>query len=152
CGALLQQKKIDWKKVATEITADARKAKSDSDHLRVLKKLVARLQDGHADVRPLEKGKAVELPAELRAPRGGLGLFLCRIGKRLVVKNVFAEAQKAGVKPGMALVAVDGKPADDWMKARIAELADVGGFSTEQHAFFHACHQGLEFPSGTRVA
>jgi len=152
CGALLQQKKIDWKRVSAEITAAAKKAKGDSEHLLVLLKLVARLRDGHAEVRPLERGKAVEPPAELRAPRGGLGLFLCRIGKKLVVKNVFAEAQKSGLAPGMALVTVDGKPADDWMKARTVELADVGCFSTEQHVFFFACHQGLEFPSGTRVA
>jgi len=152
CGALLRQKKVDWKKVSAEITAAAKKAKGDSDHLLVLLKLVARLRDGHAEVRPLEKGKAVEAPAELRAPRGGLGLFLCCIGKKLVVKNVFAEAQKSGLEPGMALVTVDGKPADEWMKARMGELADIGCFSTEQHAFFFACHQGLEFQSGTRVA
>lgn len=152
CGALLAKKKIDWKKVGAEITAAAKKAKDDSEHLRVLLKLVARLKDGHAEVRPTAKGKSVELPADLRAPRGGLGLFLCRIGERLYVKNAFGEAQKVGIKAGMELKKVDGKAAGDWIKARAAELADLECFSTEQQAFFFACHQGLAFPKGTRVA
>jgi C-terminal processing protease CtpA/Prc len=152
CGALLAKKKVDWKKVGAEITAAARKAKDDSEHLRVLLKLVARLHDGHAEVRPVGKGKQVELPADLRAPRGGLGIFLCRIGEQLYVKNAFGEAAKAGIKPGMELKKVDGKPANDWIKARAAELADVECFSTEQQAFFFTCHQGLAFPKGTRVA
>lgn len=152
CGALLAKKKIDWKKVGAEITAAAKRAKDDSEHLRVLLKLVARLKDGHAEVRPTAKGKAVELPSDLRAPRGGLGLFLCRIGERLYVKNAFGEARKAGIKAGMELKKVDGKAANDWIRARAAELADVECFSTEQQAFFFACHQGLAFPKGTRVA
>jgi carboxyl-terminal processing protease len=152
CGALLAKKKVDWKRVGAEISAAAKRAKDDSEHLRVLMRLVARLKDGHAEVRPTAKGKAVELPADLRAPRGGLGIFLCRIGDKLVVKNSFGEAQKAGIKAGMELKKVDGKAASDWIKARAAELADTECFSTGQQALFFACHQGLSFPKGRRVA
>jgi len=152
CRSLLSDKGIDWKKVSTEITAAAKKAKGDSEHLRVLLELVARLRDGHAEVRPTVKGKGIELPADLKAERGGLGIFLCRIDGKLCVKNAFGDAEKAGVRPGMRLVAVDGSPAEKWLAARIDELRDVGCFSTDQQAFFCACHQGLAFPRGTRVA
>ena len=151
CASLLEQKEIDWKKVRTEMTAAAAAAKDDSDHLFVLAQLLARLRDGHAEVRPLEKGKGIEWPERFRGETSGPGLFLCRIADKLFIKNAFAGAAAAGIRPGMELLTVDGKPARDWLAARTAELADYRCFSTDQQAFFFACHWGLAFPTGTRL-
>jgi carboxyl-terminal processing protease len=151
CRDLLNEKGIDWKRVSKEITAAAKRAKDGSEHLRVLMQLVARLRDGHAEVRPTEQGKAIPPPADLSEERGGLGIFLCTIDGKLYVKNAFGEAKQAGVEPGSRLVAVDGRPAEKWLTSRVAELRDVIGFSTDTQALFFACHQGLAFPRGTRV-
>src|SRR5436189_154883 len=70
---------------------------------------------------------------------------------KLLVKNAWSNAAKAGIKPGMEVVKVDSKPAAEWMKQRVAELADTISFSTDQQAFFFACHWGLAFPKGTKL-
>lgn len=151
CGRFFEAKGVDWPAVAEEMKAAAAKAKDDSEHLLVLWRLVARLRDGHAEVRPLAKGEGVKPPAEYQVERGGPGLFLCRIGKKLHVKNAWRSAAGAGIKPGMEVVRIDGWPALEWMEKRVEELSDVQGFSTDHQAFFAACHQGLAFPEGTRI-
>jgi carboxyl-terminal processing protease len=151
CATLLAQKQVDWKKVDAEMKAAAKAAKDDSDHLLVLMRLVARLKDGHAEVLPLPPGKQVKLPARYLVEHAGPGLFFCRSGGKLVVKSAWAGAAAAGVKPGMEVVKVDGKAGLDWIAARVAELRDTECWSTDQHAFFAACHWGLAFPVGTRL-
>jgi carboxyl-terminal processing protease len=154
CATLIAQKQIDWKKVGDEISAAAKDVKDDSDHLLVLCRLIARLQDGHAEVQPTERGRSIRLPAKFAAELGGPGLFFCRAGDkldRILVKNAWRTAGEAGVKPGMEVVKLDGKPALEWMKARVAELRDVQCFSTEQQAWFFACHQGLALEKGRKL-
>lgn len=151
CGSLIEQKQIDWAAVGREMRAAADAARDDSDHLLVLVRLVARLRDGHAAVIPLAAGKGIELPAAMTGERGGLGLFLCRTGGKVIVKSSFAEAAGAGIAPGMEVVKVDGRPAADWLAARVETLRDTECFSTEAQAFTFACHWGLAFPTGTRV-
>jgi len=43
------------------------------------------------------------------------------------------------------------KPALRWIEERIETLSDLVSYSTEQHAFCHACHAGLAEPRGTRL-
>lgn len=151
CATLIEQKQLDWKKVGIEMAAAAKAAKDDSDHLLVLVRLIARLHDGHAAVVPLDAGKNIELPERLRGERAGSGLFLCKAGGKLLVKNAWAGAAAVGVKAGMEVVKVDGKPALEWITARTAELRDTQSWSTDQQAFFATCHWGLAFPAGTRL-
>jgi hypothetical protein len=150
CRALLASKKIDWKKATAPLLKDAKATKTDGEHLQLLWRLVARLQDGHAEVRPLEKGKDVKVDSPDRS--AGPGLFLCRNGERVLVKNAWGPAAGTGVAPGMEVRKVDGTPALQWLQARAASLADTIPFSTPQQAFFFACHQGLADAAGTRVA
>jgi C-terminal processing protease CtpA/Prc len=151
CATLIEQKKIDWKEVAAEMTAAAKAAKDDADHLLVLERLVARLQDGHAEVQPSEATKGVVLPSRYVIDRTGPGLFLCRAESKLLVKAAWKNAGAAGIKPGMEIVKIDGKPALEWMDRRVAELRDFISFSTAQQSWFFACHQGLALPRGTRL-
>ena len=151
CGALIEQKGIDWKAVRAEMTAAAKAARDDSDHLFVLLRVLARLRDGHAEVVPADSMKQVQLPERLRGEKAGAGLFFCQGGGKLLVKNSWSSAAAAGIAPGMEVVKVDGQPAAKWLAARVAELRDWRSYSTDHQANFAACHWGLEFAKGQRV-
>jgi carboxyl-terminal processing protease len=149
CKVLLTSKKIDWKKVTAPLLAEAKKVKTDADHCRLLWRLVARLQDGHAEVRPLGRAKDVKVDWPDRS--GGPGLFLCRAQQKLWVKNSWGPAAEVGIAPGQEVVAVDGMPAAKWLAAQQQAHADLVSFSTSQQAFFFATHQGLGGAPGTRL-
>ncbi len=149
CGALIVAKGIDWKAVAKEIGAAAKDVKTDQEHLVLLTRLLARLQDGHCEVRPTEKTKDVRWPdaPELAGP----GMFWCRSGKKILIKTAFGDAAAAGIEPGTEVVKVDGKPVAAWLDARIALMRDTKSCSTDHQAFFRATHQWLAMPKGTRL-
>ena len=149
CGALLTSKHIDWKPIEKEFTAAAKSVKTDQDHLVLLTRLLARLQDGHCEVRPTEKTKDVKWPD---APElVGAGMFWCRSGKKILIKTAFGDAAAAGIESGSEVVKVDGKPVSGWLDARIAKLLDTQSCSTEQMTFYRATHQWLAMPKGTRL-
>jgi len=152
CSGFIAAKKIDWKKVSAEMTKAAKSVKSPEEHLLLLTRMIARLRDGHAEVRPLEKGQGIRAPEELRGEREGPGMCWCRIGKDYYVKNAFGAAAAAGVKAGDKLVKVNGKSADKWVADRMAQLADLKSFSTDQHALFFTLNGGLYDAPGTRYA
>ncbi len=149
CRTLLASKKIDWKQVAAPLLADAKKTRTHEQHLLLLWRLLARLQDGHAEVRPLAAGRgvAVDLPQRTHAP----GMFLCHAHGKVYVKNAWGPAAAVGVAPGMEVTKIGGTPAVSWLTKRTAELADVIPFSTSQQAEFFTCHQGLADVAGTRL-
>lgn len=149
CKTLLASKKIDWRKATASLLAESKKTKTDAAHLLLLWRLLARLQDGHAEVRPLERGKGVELDTPDRS--GSPGLFLCHIGDGVFVKNTWGAAEAAGLSPGMEVVKIGGVPANAWLQQRRAQLADLISFSTRQQADFFVCHQGLADAPGTRL-
>jgi len=67
------------------------------------------------------------------------------------VKNAWSSAAASGLKPGMEIVKIAGKPALKWLEARIEELRDTHSFSTDGQASFYACHWGLAEPAGSRL-
>jgi len=151
CRRFFKPKKIDWKKVSKEFLAEAKKVKNDPDHLVLLVRLLARLKDGHAAVLPLEKGRNVKWPRPDKREQAGPGMFWCRVGKKIIVKNSWSAAEGSGIKPGMEVLTVDGRPVEQWLEAKIAEIADLKSFSTAHQAFFFACHWGLAGPKGSRM-
>src|SRR5690242_79848 len=62
CGKLIEQKHIDWKAVRKELAPSAKSVASEPEHLVLLTRLLARLQDGHSSVVPTEKTKNVRWP------------------------------------------------------------------------------------------
>ena len=142
CGPLLKLKKIDWPAVSKQFLKEAKEIESDPDHLVLLVRLLARLKDGHSSIRPLEKGKDVKWP--LDTERTGPGMFWCRAGKKVYIKNSWSGAKGAGITPGMEVISVDGEPVEKWIAARQETLSDLMGYSTEQQAFFYATHWGLK--------
>jgi hypothetical protein len=68
CRELLASKGIDWTRVTTPLVAESKKTKTDAEHLVLLVRLLARLQDGHCEVRPLAAGKDVKPTWPTAAP------------------------------------------------------------------------------------
>ena len=149
CKQLLKVKGINWKKATRDLKKASKKTKNHEQHLRMLWRLLARLRDGHAAVKPLPAGKdvRVEWPDRSHAP----GMFLCTVDDAVYVKNVFGAAEAAGVEPGSEVVTIDGKKAAEWLALRGEQLADLVSFSTPQQQQFYTCHWGLADERGTRL-
>ena len=146
CKLLLQTKKIKWSKVGAAAKKRAGKVKSDQQHFEVLVRMIASLRDGHAYVKA-EQGARFDWPGpDLKA---GPGLYFCRSGKSILVKNAWGPAQERGVKTGDEVVRIDGKPASKWLDERVDLISEFASFSTDQQGFFFACHWGLCGPAGS---
>jgi len=149
CRKLLQTKRIKWSKVASQTRREATKVKTTQDHYDVLVRLIARLRDGHAYVKPA-KGVDVKWPGVSLA--AGPGIFLCRNSNTVLVKNAWSNAAKEGVAAGQVVTKIEGKPAAAWLDERVAQLSEYASFSTPQHALFFTCHWGLGGPTGSKLA
>src|SRR5262245_40855411 len=150
CASLIEAKKIDWAKISAEFNKEARAVKTDEQHLKLLVRLLARLRDGHAAVKPLGKGQSVRWPDDDGKAKVLPGMSWCRIGERMYVKASAGGSLAAGIKPGLEIVSVDGLPVKKWLEERIAKISDLRSFSTDQHAFFFTCYAGLADASGTK--
>ncbi|MCB9915868.1 MAG: hypothetical protein H6828_12120, partial [Planctomycetes bacterium] len=135
-----------------ELTKDAKKVSSDTEHLVLMQRLVARLNDGHAAVRPGPNGAGVEPPAAWTEEQRGPGLFLCQVGKKYYVKNAWSAATDVGISAGMEILALDDLPMKKWVPQRLAELRDLQSFSTDQHALFWLLHRGMAKPTGATLS
>lgn len=151
CRELLRRKEIDWKKVRKEFTKASKKVKTDTEHLVLCQRLIARLEDGHARVDPGPRGGNVEPPEDWKVQKRGPGLFLCQVGKKYYVKNAWSAATDVGLAPGMEVLTLEGLPMKKWVPQKLAELRDTHSFSTDQHALFYLLHRGLAKPSGDRL-
>lgn len=151
CGHFFATKDIDWKAVAKELRKDAKKVESLEDHHALLWRLLARLEDGHAAVQLMGQGTGIGIPEDWQVERQGPGLFFCKIGKKIYVKNVWNAAAEVNVMPGSEVIKIDGTSATKWLDARVEELSDRISFSTDHQAFFYACHWGLADEPNTRL-
>jgi carboxyl-terminal processing protease len=147
CKALIERKKIDWEAVAKRFADEARTVADDQAHFLLMRRLLARLNDGHAAVSAIQDGFEYPRPA---GELVGCGMFWCKVGKKIHVKTVWRDAKAAGIEPGWEVLAVDGTPVHEWLAERVAKLRDSESFSTDHHAFFTACHAGLAEFAGTR--
>jgi len=152
CGTLLTSKGIDWRKETAPLLKEAEGVQDAGQHWVLLARLLARLHDGHCEVRRGPQGGDAAWPTDPKGEKTGPGMFWCRAGGKIYVKNVWNEAERVGLQPGMEVVSVDGVPAGKWLEQRIAELSDLWSFSSPQHALFFATHQGLSDYPGTKLA
>jgi C-terminal processing protease CtpA/Prc/HEAT repeat protein len=129
-------KNIDWKRVGDELLPLAKDVKSDAEFGLLVARMVARLEDSHAQVMP---GSAQLPPIEF--PRFDPG-FACLIDDRdrpvvyYVDKN--SPAESGGVKVGMTVLAVDGKPADEAIKAWMDQQRTYTGYSSDRYLRYDA--------------
>jgi C-terminal processing protease CtpA/Prc len=146
---LLKRKDIDWKAVKKDFTKRAKEVEDLQDEYELLVRLVACARDGHAGVYPAE---GVEVVWPGTPDRKGTSMFWTRSGDDVLVKNSWGGAQGAGVLPGMRVVEVDGVDVDAWIDAKVAEMRDTSGYSTDHQAEFAALHWGLSGPAGELMA
>jgi hypothetical protein len=85
----------------------------------------------------------VKWPEE--APKKGLGMFWCQVGKKIYVKNSWSVAKKAGVVSGMEVVKVNRQPVLTWLNGYIGSVSELTSFSTAHQASFYACHWALKW-------
>ncbi len=147
-GHFFKLKGIDWTAVGKQFRADVKGVKSDGEHLKLCQRLIARLKDGHAGLVDVK----AQWPDEAKGRKfTGPRVHLLVVGDKVYVRAAFGEAEQAGVRVGMEVVAVDGVPAKKWLDQKAADLADRFGYSSDRAALYSACHLGLADWSGTKV-
>ena len=123
-------KGIDWKQVGAELLPRAGAVKDDEQFGLLCMELVARLQDSHAVVTP-----GTARPPEVRMPEWDVG-FACLIDDRdrPVVFNVVkgSPAEQAGVRPGAAVVSVNGRPAAELIADFMRKAGRYYGYSSDR--------------------
>ncbi len=146
-GGFFAAKKIDWAAVSAEFREGVKGVKDDGAHLVLCSRLLARLRDGHAGVIDAK----VPWPDEAKGRRWtGPRVHLVVIAERGVfVRAAFGEGQR--LRPGQRVEKIDGRPAREWLDAKMAELRDKTGYSTDHQALHAACHWGLADWSGTPI-
>ncbi len=129
-------KQIDWAAVGEELLPRVKSVKTDDEFGRLCMELVARLQDSHAQLLPGAAG----LP-QLSFPQWDPG-FACLIDDlgKPVIYHVTANgpAAKAGIRPGMTVVSVNGTTVADRMREYESIIARYVGFSSSRYLRYHA--------------
>jgi C-terminal processing protease CtpA/Prc len=147
-GHLIALKKIDWGKVESEFREAVKSVRTDTDHVVLCTRLLARLRDGHAAVVDAK----VKPPDESNGRRWtGPRVHLGVAGAIVFVRAAFGRAADAGLKPGQTVLRIDGRPAREWLERRVAEMRDRTGYSTDHQALYAACHWGLADWEGTPI-
>jgi hypothetical protein len=151
CRDLLRVKEVDWDGVRKEFGKAVKKVEDDAEYFELLVRLIARVRDGHAEVRPLERGQEIPWPTFGKGELTGCGLFLFRSDEKTYVRNAWGAAAGVGLLPGMEILKVDKLPVRKWLDQRVEYWSSRESFSTDQHAFFWVCHRGLLDEIGTRL-
>ncbi|MDY7009729.1 MAG: S41 family peptidase [Planctomycetota bacterium] len=129
-------KQIDWKAVGKEMLPQSKQVKTDEQFGLLCMKLIARLEDSHALLR---QGR-IKPPSPL-LPRWDPGLA-CMIddhGKPVVYYiDKDGPAEKAGVKIGMTILSVNGKPAEQAIKDFMSRQSMYWGYSSQRYLKYHA--------------
>jgi C-terminal processing protease CtpA/Prc len=151
CRELLRIKEVDWEDVRKEFGKAVKKVDSDEEFLELLVRLIARVRDGHAEVRPQGRAKEIPWPTFGKKELTGCGLFLFENGKKVYVRNAWGAAAGVGLAPGMEILKVDKQPITKWLDRRVEYWRSRYSFSTDQHAFFWVCHRGMMDEVGARL-
>ena len=153
---LLRDKGIDWKKATKSLKGEAKKLKDPVEYVRLVERILARLQDGHAGIVKLAPDVEAALKAanedEAKGRRWtGPRVHLLLAGDEVLVGEAFGGAAEQGVKVGMQVIEIDDLPARTWVEQKADELADKNGYSTRHAALHAACHWGLATWEGTPI-
>lgn len=147
-GRLIEVKGIDWDKVSAWCRAESGKVKTDEDHLRLCQRLLARLRDGHARL----EGARVTFPDDSAGrPWVPPPVQLVSGKDAVIIMAASDEAVSAGAVPGAVVAQIDGKPAKDWLEAKVDEWTDRICYSTRHHSLFNVARWGLGGWDGTVV-
>jgi C-terminal processing protease CtpA/Prc len=145
-----EMKHIDWKKVGDELLPKAKALQTDDDFGRLCLQLVARLQDSHAQ---LLEGTAKFPQIEIPGWDPGFACVIDDRGRPVVYyidRN--SPAHKAGLKIRDAIVSVNGKTAEQAMKAWEEEATKYTGYSSARALRYDAAKMFVrQLTRGDRV-
>ncbi len=111
---------VDWQGVRERYRPLVKQAHSDEDFYGVLQQMVGELRDAHTRFHTPEQRRERE---RLQAVSAGLSLFDVE-GKTVVVSvEPDSDARRAGVEPGMIVLAIDSKPVADCLTEARARVA-----------------------------
>jgi C-terminal processing protease CtpA/Prc len=131
-----KMKGIDWKAVGEELLSRSRQVRTQHDFGLLVEELVARLQDSHAQVLP---GTADPPNPDMPQWDPGVHCLTDDRGRPVVYYiEPHSSAQKAGVKPGMTIVSVNGVAAEQAIGERIRLIERYFGESSERVARYDA--------------
>ena len=118
---------VDWKAVGERWRSQVLDAPDDDAFWDRLDRMTGELRDSHTRVESPKRAQLIESSQSV-----SLGFGFRRLAEDLVVTSVNPESDAwwAGVRPGMALVTVNGEPADKAYAKLLAESRD----SSSDHA------------------
>jgi C-terminal processing protease CtpA/Prc len=128
-------KGIDWRAVGEELLPRTETVKNDREFALLCMELIARLDDSHAAL--LEGTKKIPI---LSFPRWHPGFACLEDGQgAAVVYHVDrnSPAERAGVKPGMTVIAVDGRPPEEAINECMRNLSRYVGYSSTRYLRYH---------------
>jgi C-terminal processing protease CtpA/Prc len=103
---------LNWDAVYVEYLPRVRASKSTLEYYRLLMEMAARLKDGHS---------GVWMPKELADEAYACPLLRTALVEgKVVVVAVTAPLAAMGLRPGVELVAIDGRPVMEYAKERVA--------------------------------
>lgn len=137
---------VDWIKVRESYRPLIEMAKTDDEFYSLMKRMAAELRDAHTRFHtPLERRERE------RSFSVGVGISLSEVEGQIVVidVNVDSEAFRAGVKVGMIVRTIDGKPVTEKMAEIISRL---GESSSERATRLRLYRKLLEGEAGASVS
>ncbi|HYE74538.1 MAG TPA: S41 family peptidase, partial [Blastocatellia bacterium] len=135
----------DWKAVRERYAVRVNNVKNDNEFYELLQAMVGELHDAHTRVRDPFRRQLFD-----RMEAVTVGVSIAEVEGKPIVVSVMpgAEAERAGVRPGMLVKAIDGQN----INAKIAEAqALVGSSSSDRAAKLFIYSNILEGPVGTKV-
>ena len=103
---------VDWDAVYLEYIHRVTAAKTTEDYYRVMMQLAPILRDGHTNIYP---PKELQPLFYSRPP-----LRTARIAGKVYVTEVFSPSLASRVRPGEEIIAIDGKPVDEYAGTEVA--------------------------------
>jgi carboxyl-terminal processing protease len=129
-------KGIDWNKVGQELLPRAQAAGTEEQFGLLVEELVARLEDTHALV---QVGTARPPVPSLPQWDPGLACLIDNRGRPVVyVVERGSPAEQVGVRPGMIVVSVNGRAAEDAMNQWMQEQRRYFGYSSARKLKYDA--------------
>lgn len=146
-----KMKEIDWKAVGDELRPRAAQVPTQRQFGLLVEELVARLEDSHAIVLP-----GTVAPPEPDLPEWDPGLA-CLIDDRdrpvVYVVEPNSPADRAGIKPGMTVVSVNGIAVEDAMQNWMRQTSRYFGYSSQRTLRYDAARGFLrQSDKGAAVA
>ncbi|MCA9189593.1 MAG: right-handed parallel beta-helix repeat-containing protein, partial [Planctomycetales bacterium] len=145
-------KGIDWQAVGAELLPRSEAVVNDREFGLLCSELVARLQDSHAAI---VKG-LIEPPA-IDFPQWDPG-FACLLDDREEPVIYYVDrggpADSAGLKVGMTVVSINGRPANELIDETMAQIGRYVGYSSDRYLRYQAVQwfvRQMEQDARTRV-